>query len=108
MHKTLAIAVTTLLIGSTALARDFEGVKVPDTLPVASKELKLNGVGLRTKLFFHVYVAALYVETPTHEANALIASEQAKAVTLTMKRDLSKKQIAEALREGFEKNNREK
>ncbi len=96
-----------LLLAAPAFAGELEGVKMPDQITVDGKALHLNGMGLRTKFFVaKVYVAGLYVETLSHDAAQLISSDQAKSVRLSMLRDLDKKQISEAIREGFEKNSK--
>lgn len=104
--KKIAAVVLALCLPALALAAEFEGVKVPDTLQAGGKSLTLNGMGLRTKLFFKVYVASLYLENKTADANAVITSDQVKRVRMTMLRDLTKDQIVEAIREGFDKNSR--
>src|SRR5690349_18239424 len=55
---------------------------MPEAVPAAGKILHLNGMGLRTKLIFKVYVAGLYLETPTRDAATAIASDQVKRVEL--------------------------
>jgi len=86
--------------------REVAGVVMPETVPAAGKTLRLNGMGLRTKLIFKVYVAGLYLENPTHDAAAAIASDQVKRVDLRLLRNLSRSQVTEAIVEGFEKNSR--
>lgn len=93
-----------VLLSTVAGARELEGVQMPDTAQVEGKSLKLNGVGLRKKLFFNVYVAGLYVETPSKDPATLVSSDQVKQVKMVMLRDLSKEKMSEAIREGFEKN----
>lgn len=99
-----ALLLSLLLLPSLAQAREEYGVRMPDVVRVEGKELKLNGIGLRKKLIFKVYVAGFYVETPSKSAVELISSEQAKRMTLFMLRDLGKDKIVEALHDGFEKN----
>lgn len=103
MKKIAAVALA-LCLPALAFAAQFEGVNVPETIQAGGKTLTLNGNGLRTKLFFKVYVASLYVENKTADANALLDSDQVKRVRMTMLRDLTKDQIVEAIREGFDKN----
>ena len=45
----------------SAHALELKGVKVDETAKVGGTALVLNGAGLRTKLMFKVYVAALYL-----------------------------------------------
>ena len=101
--KTAALALCWLL-ASPALARELNGVKMPDTVTVEGKSLALNGMGLRRKFVFKVYVAGLYVEHPSQDAVALVASEQVKRVQMSMLRTLGKEKIVEAIKDGFERN----
>ncbi len=105
--KKLALALAmSLSLSSVAFAKELAGVKVPDKATVAGKELVLNGLGLRTKAIFKVYVASLYVETASKDGAQLIASDQVKRVEMYMKRDLEKAKIVDAVRDGFEKNSK--
>ena len=101
-------AVLVMLTASTlqtvALARELEGATLADTVKTGEKTLKLNGLGLRKKAMFKVYVGGLYLESPSKDANAILASDQAKAIRLYFLRDLTKAQLVEAFQEGFEAN----
>jgi len=48
-------------VAASLLGREVAGVKMPDTVTVEGKTLKLNGMGLRKKVMFKVYVAGLYL-----------------------------------------------
>ena len=93
-----------LIVSVAALARDLAGVTLPDTLKVGEKTLKLNGLGLRQKAIFKVYVGALYLEAPSKDADAILAADQPKAIRMHFLRALSKAQLVEAFQEGFETN----
>src|SRR5438067_9930660 len=95
-----------LLVAAPAIARELAGVTMPDTASVAGKTLKLNGMGLRTKWFFKVYVAGLYLENPTRSAEAAVSADQVKRVELRLLRDLDRGKITEAISEGFEQNSK--
>ena len=60
-------------------------------------------MGLRKKVIFKVYVAGLYVESPSKDSAAIISAEEVKRMQLSVLRSLSTSQIAEAIEEGFEK-----
>lgn len=92
------------LFAVPAFAAELEGVKVPDTVTVGDKTLKLNGQGLRVKFVFKVYVASLYLEQTSTTAADIIKTDQARRVEMAMLRDLDKKTINEAIKDGFEKN----
>jgi len=100
-------AAAALVLSTPAFARDLAGVTMPDTATVGDKTLKLNGMGLRKKVFFKVYVAGLYVETPSKDATAIIAADAARLVTMKYLRDVGKGKITEAFQEGFENNAKE-
>jgi hypothetical protein len=91
-------------LGTAALAGELSGVTLPDTLKAGEKMLKLNGLGLRKKAMFKVYVGGLYLESPSKDAGAILASDQAKAIRMHFLRDLTKAQLVEAFQEGFEGN----
>ena len=93
------------LVAAPAFAAEFEGVTSPDTVTVDGKTLQLNGMGLRQKFVFKVYVASLYVEHASKNAADIIKADEVRRVELKMLRDLDKKTIVEAINDGFEKNN---
>lgn len=93
-----------LLVALPALAREREGVVAPPTIQVEGKTLHLMGMGLRKKLWFKVYLASLYLETPTEDPAQVIASDQVKRVQMNMLRDLDRGKIVEAVTEGFQRN----
>ena len=88
-------------------AAELEGVKADDSIKVAGKDLVLQGLGLRKKAFFRVYVAALYVPEKKASAEELIAQKGPRRVTLFLLRNLSAEDISKALLEGMEKNHSE-
>ncbi|HEV8231452.1 MAG TPA: chalcone isomerase family protein [Thermoanaerobaculia bacterium] len=107
MRKAIALAaVLSVCLATVASAREVAGVALPDTTTVDGKTLKLNGMGLRKKVVFKVYVAGLYLETPSKDAAAVISSDQIKRMQLSVLRSLSTAQITEAISEGFEKNSK--
>jgi hypothetical protein len=100
----LAAVLATALCAVPVFAAELEGVKMPDTLTVEGKELKLNGQGLRQKFVFNVYVAGLYVESTSTDGAAILAADGVRRVDMAMLRDLDQKSILEAIKAGFEKN----
>ena len=94
------------LAASAVSAADLAGVKVPDTMTVDGKALKLNGAGIRKKAIFKVYVAGLYVETPSKDASALLSSGQPKSMHLWMLRDIKGANVSGAIADGFQLNSK--
>lgn len=97
-----------LLLGLAAVASAgvVAGVTMTETMGVEGKNLKLNGMGLRTKVVFKVYVAGLYLETPSKDPAAIISTDQVKSIRLSIMRSLKGSQVSEAIEEGFEKNSK--
>jgi hypothetical protein len=103
--KILATALLSLILVSGASAKELAGVALPDTAVVTGKTVKLNGLGLRTKLFFKIYVAGLYLENPTSNASVAISSEETKRVVMHfLYKKVSRSQLLEAWNDGFEEN----
>jgi hypothetical protein len=104
----ITIAALVLALSPSLLpALEVSGVKVPDTVTTEGKTLKLNGAGLRKKAIFKVYVAALYVESPSKDAGAVLSSNELKSMRLHILRSLKGSQVSDAIQEGFERNSKE-
>jgi hypothetical protein len=106
--KSTSLILAALLIGvaTPGLAAERAGVKMPDVVSVSGKALKLNGLGVReaTIMKVDVYVAGLYLEQPSHDPAAILASPQSKMLHLHFVRDVDRDDIVEAWSEGFRKN----
>ena len=96
------------MLDTAALAGELAGATLPDTLKSGDLTLKLNGLGLRKKSVFKVYVGGLYLESLSKDAGAILAADQAKAIRMHFLRDLTKAQLVEALQSGFEGNAKDK
>jgi len=107
MKKSLAVAAVFVLVAGLVFALEVGGVKLPDTVSVDGKTLKLNGAGIRKKAIFKVYVAALYVETPSKDAANLVSSSGIKSMRLHMLRSVEGPKISGAIIEGFENNSKD-
>ena len=102
-------AVVLALAGSVAWAQpvEIEGVKLEPSAQVGSSTLQLNGAGLRTKVFFKVYVAGLYVPQKAGDAAKLLAQKGARRVTIVMLRTVDAESFAKALNDGLRDNHTE-
>jgi hypothetical protein len=103
--KELLVIGVTLALAGSADAREIEGMKLPERVPIGQTTLTLNGAGVRTKMLVKAYVGALYLQTPTNDGAVAISSDQPKRVTLVLLRDLSRDKMQTGLREGFQHNN---
>ncbi len=83
------------------------GVRLPATVQVSGLEmpLRLNGAGVRRKFFFRIYVAALYLPQPQHDAAAILGAAPPWRMTMHFLYDeVSKEKLAAAWEEGFRAN----
>ena len=111
MQKKRALVTTIVFIliftiAMPVLSGEVAGVTMAERTTIGEKNLVLNGMGLRKKLMFKVYVAGLYLEARSSNASTVVSSDQTKRVDMVMIRDLDKEKITEAVEEGFEKNNK--
>jgi hypothetical protein len=104
MMKKLLAAAFALAVATPALARNVAGVEFPDSIDVGGQKLVLNGAGLRKKFIIKVYAGGLYVSQPAKDAAAIVAADATKRVRMVFLRTVTKAQIMDAYREGFEKN----
>jgi len=96
----LGLVVAPLLCSGAEVA----GIHIDDSARVGSQNLVLNGAGMRVKLFFKVYAAGLYLTQKADSTAAVLASNGAKRVSMTLVRDLTAKQLTDALDEGLRAN----
>lgn len=106
MYKTLLLSVILFLSCSTAQAGQLAGVEVEDQISTENGTiLVLNGMGLREKAWFDIYVGSLYLTTPSHDAAAVIGQAGAFRVQMDFLYDeVSGEKLVAAWQEGFEKN----
>lgn len=91
-------------IALPASARELSGVTMPDSVTVGEKTLKLNGMGVRKKSIFKVYVGGLYLEAPSKDAAAILAADAPRSIRMQYTRNVEKDKITEAFKEGFQNN----
>ncbi len=104
MGSRLAVAAF-LLLPLPAIAAELDGVQLEDRVHVDGQPLQLNGVGLRTRYFFKVYVAALYLPRRIASAEAAIAERGAKRIVLVMRRNATADQFCDSVEAGLRANN---
>lgn len=105
MKRLLAAALALCLAApAPALAAKAGGVDFPDSAEAGGQTLRLNGVGLRKRFIIKVYAGGLYLREPSQDAAAIVAADAPKRVRMVFLRDVTKKQVMDAYREGFEKN----
>lgn len=93
-----------LTLVNTVQAVEIAGAKIDETTQVANTPLKLNGAGIRYKVFFKIYVAALYLTETQTTSESILALSGPKKITLTMLREISSDTLAQAFMDGVKKN----
>ncbi len=104
MRNVVAAFALAALLSPSALAVEVAGVKVPDSVAVDGKVLRLNGAGVRKKFIVKVYVGALYLAAASSDPAAIVAADAPKSVHMIFLRDVDKEKIMGAFRDGFEAN----
>ena len=98
------------LVGSMAAVSagaqpvEMEGQKFEPTVQVGGQTLNLNGVGLRRRAIFKVYVAGLYVPQKSTNAATLINDKGARRVSLRMLRDVDAGSFIDSFNDGLKNN----
>ncbi len=99
-----ALLCALLLCAGAAQAVELEGVKLEERIRVDGEELLLNGAGLRTRMFFKVYVAGLYFGRRVSTPQAALHAKGAKRVIFVMLREASAEQFVESIDESLQEN----
>lgn len=97
--KRMILVLSWMLAITGASAAEVGGVKLEDKLRLTptGPELVLNGAGIRTRIFFKVYVGALYLPEKKAAANDVLVLAGPKRVAMNMLRDLTAQQLSEGL-----------
>lgn len=94
------------MIAPSAYGAKVHGVEMPDSIAVETKTLKLNGIGVRTKTFLgiKVYVAGLYLEVPSKNAEQIVAADRVRRLRIQLTHNAPNGKLVEELRGGTERN----
>jgi hypothetical protein len=93
-----------LLLALNAFAGTLAGVTMPDTATVDGQPVVLNGLGLREKYFFDIYVGGLYLPAKTTDAAKAIADDVPKRIAMHfVYGHVTQAQVNEAFDESFAK-----
>jgi len=103
--KKLILLVCGVLLSIGVNAREIADVNLPEKVNVWDTNLVFNGAGIRTRFFFNIYVAALYLTQKQKTAETVIADGQVHRVALYMKRELSSEKLLSAFNDAIEENN---
>ena len=95
------------LAAFAASGAEVAGVKLDDKTQVESRDLVLNGAGLRKRVVFNVYVIGLYLPEKKTDTAAVLQLAGPKRAAIHMLRDVGAEQFTDALVEGLRENQSE-
>ncbi|TNF36102.1 MAG: hypothetical protein EP315_04665 [Gammaproteobacteria bacterium] len=71
----------------------------------AGTQLHLNGLGIRNKFVFRIYIAALYLQQPSRDVDTILSGIGHKRIIMHFLYDeISREKLIAAWNEGFENN----
>lgn len=103
MKTILTIAAFLILTPSMAQTQ-ISGNVMPNVMKVGSQYLKMNGGGIREKMFIDLYVGVLYLQEKTTDGASILESDAPMAVKIKIISGMvDNENFEEAIREGFAK-----
>jgi hypothetical protein len=102
--KKLGIVLVGMLLSLPSFSQTKIGGNVmPNVIKVGGEYLKMNGGGIREKMFLDLYVCVLYLEDKTSDPNAIINGDKKMAIKIKVISGMvDNENFEEALREGFD------
>ena len=88
-------------------ALEFKDIHVADKVILGGEndEIKLNGVGMRTKFFFDIYVGALYLKRAENTSEGVLSQNAPKRLAMHFVYDeVAVEKLVAGWNEGFESN----
>lgn len=80
------------------------GVIMPNVVKAGDEYLKINGGGIREKMFLDLYIGVLYLREKSNSASTIINADEPMAIKMRVVSGMvSKDNMEEAIRTGFEK-----
>ena len=103
MKKILGIVMIFCVVTASYAQKKVGGVTLPASETYGEYTMKLNGAGVREKLWIDLYAGGLYLTNPSNNAKEVMNADEAMAVKLQIVSKLiSSDKMIEAVEEGFE------
>jgi len=101
----LAIITGLLVLPSIFLfSMTFKGVTMEDSIEIEGQNLVLNGMALRKKIIFKVYIAGLYLPQKETNAEKILKQDEARHLIMHFVRSVGPKKINNAWFDGLKAN----
>ena len=104
MRKACGITLITWLGAATLPAATLGDVTLPDSAKVGAETLVLNGLGLRSKMGFKVYVGGLYLAQKSSDAVAIVNADAPKRIVMHFVREVDGQRLKDTFLDGFDDN----
>ncbi|MCU0276198.1 MAG: chalcone isomerase family protein [Acidobacteria bacterium] len=98
------VFVLVCMVAVPVIAGTLAGITLPDTIDIDGQQLVLNGMALRKKVIFKVYVAGLYLPAKEKDGVKVLAADEPRCTVMHFLRSVSAKQVNEAWYDGLEAN----
>ncbi len=104
--RTLVVLFAVLLLAQPVWCLEIAGVNIDQEITVDDGTvLKLNGAGIRKKMWLKIYISQLYLESPQDNTAAILADEGRRRVVMHfLYNKVAKEKLVAAWNEGFSSN----
>ena len=107
VRRMFVVAAATLSIGAAHAQVVVEGARYDDSISLGGQPLMLNGVGVRKRFLFDIYVGGLYVQKRANRTEDLVGQPGPKRVALRFLRDVEGELFVNSLHVGLKANHTE-
>jgi len=105
IHLILALFIFLLAAPNAVVySRTYKDVTMEDTLELDGQKLVLNGMALRKKMIFKVYIAGLYLPQQEKDWKKILESDTPRHMIMHFVRTVGANKISDAWMEGLEEN----
>lgn len=104
MFKRTLVLLLGLFLLTQGQAREIKGVVFPETLNYGQSDLLLNGVGIRSKLFFDIYAIGLYTPQKMTDASLVFNEMAPRRVVIKLLHKVEAESIFSSLMAGLAHN----
>jgi len=110
MRRPILLAVTIAALALSlagpcgAQTTELAGVKFASSVQLGDAKLQINGAGIRYKLMFKVYAAALYLTQKASTVDAVLAAPGPRRLQIVMLREIDADELGKLFTKGMEQN----
>ena len=103
MKKIIFVFIALMSAGFTFAQTEVGGVSLPNSESFQGQTLKLNGAGVREKLWIDLYAGGLYLTNKSSDASKIISADEPMSIKLhIVSKLITSEKMMDAVNEGFE------